>query len=144
MSVGFGFSVGDFIAALGLVKTVISALEDSGHVSAEFRELLRELYTLETALLGVKCLEVDDSRFAEVIALRQAAAQCQRTIDDFWTIIGTYQPQLQQGAGSGQRWKDRWIKVKWAVCRKDDVAKFKADLSMHTQSIQLLMATLQI
>ena len=51
MSVGFGFSADDFIAALGLVKAVISALEDTGHVNAEYRELLSELRSLETALI---------------------------------------------------------------------------------------------
>ena len=144
MSVGFGFSAGDFIAAPGLVRTVINALQDCGNVSTEYRELLRELYTLETALLNVKRLELDESQYAELIALRQAAAQCQRTIDDFWTKIEAYQPHLRFGAGSSQRWKDRWLKVKWAVCRKDDIAKFKTDLMMHTQSIQLLMTTLQV
>ena len=70
MSVGFGFSAGDFIAALGLVKTVISALEDSGNVSIEYRELLGELRSLETALIRVKGLEIDDSQYAEHVALR--------------------------------------------------------------------------
>ena len=51
MSVGFGFSVGDFIAALELVSTVIDALRQSGEASVEYRELLRQLYGLETALL---------------------------------------------------------------------------------------------
>jgi len=34
---------------------------------------------LETALLQVKRLDLDESQHAEVIALRQAVAQCQRT-----------------------------------------------------------------
>ena len=144
MSVGFGFSAGDFIAALGLVKTVISALEDSGNVGAEYRELLGELRSLETALIGVKRLELDESQYAECIALRQAAAQCQRTIDDFWTKTDAYNPHLNWGIGSGRRWKDRWAKVRWAVCKKDDIAKFKVDLMMHTQSIQTLLITLQL
>ena len=144
MSVGFGFSAGDFIAALGLVKTVISALEDSGNVSTEYRELLSELRSLETALIAVKRFELDDSQYAEYIALRQVAAQCQRTIDDFWTKVEAYQPHLQWGGVSSHRWRDRWSKIRWAVCEKDDVAKFKTDLIMHTQSIQLLLATLQL
>ena len=61
MSVGFGFSAGDFIAALNLVSTVINALRDSGDASLEYRELVRELYTLEQALLRVKRIELDES-----------------------------------------------------------------------------------
>ncbi len=52
MAVPFGFSAGDFIAALKVVKDVIDALHDSGGAGAEYRELIDELYLLETALLA--------------------------------------------------------------------------------------------
>ena len=61
MSVGFGFSAGDFIVALELVETVIRALEDSGIVSIEYCELLGELRSFETALIRVKQLELNDT-----------------------------------------------------------------------------------
>jgi hypothetical protein len=143
MSVGFGFSAGDFIAAIELVATVIDALRDSGDSSSEYRELVRQLYTLETALLQVKRLDIDESQRAEVIALRQAAAQCQRTIDDFWKKIQKYQPCLRAG-GSTSKLRDEWVKVKWALCKKDDVTRFKADLMGHTQSVELLLTTVQM
>jgi hypothetical protein len=142
MSIGFGFSAGDFIAAINLVSTVIDALRESGDSSSEYRELIGQLYTLETGLLRVKQLDLDDSQHAEIIALRQAAAQCQRTIDDFWKTIQKYQPSLRAG-GSGSRAKDGWMKIKWALC-KEDLVKFKADLVGHTQSIELLLATVQM
>ena len=144
MSAGFGFSVGDFLAALELVSTVIDALRDSGEAGNEYRELLRQLHSLETALIQVKRLEVDDSQHAEVIALRQAAAQCQCTIDTFWEKIQVYQQNLGPFASRVSRLRDRWMRVKWAVCKKDDVAKFKADLAGPTESIQLLLSTLQM
>jgi hypothetical protein len=36
------------------------------------------------------------------------------------------------------------MKIKWAICKKDDLAKLKADLVRHTESIQLLLTTLQM
>ena len=144
MSAGFGFSVGDFLAALELVSTVIDALRDSGEAGNEYRELLRQLHSLETALIQVKRLEVDDSQYAELVALRQAAAQCQCTINTFWEKIQVYQQNLGPFASRVSRLRDRWMRVKWAVCKKDDVAKFKADLAGHTESIQLLLSTLQM
>lgn len=143
MSVGFGFSTGDFIAAIELVATVIDALRDSGDSTSEYCELVRQLYALETALIQVKRLDLDESQYAEVIALRQAGAQCQRTIDDFWKKIQCYQPCLRAG-GSNSRIKDGWMRIKWAMCKKDDVARFKIDLMAHTQSIELLLQTLQM
>jgi Fungal N-terminal domain of STAND proteins len=143
MAVAFGFSFGDFVAALELVSTVVNALGQSSEASHEYRELVRQLYSLETALLQVKGLHLGDSQHKDLVALRQAASQCQQTIDDFWKKIQKYQPHLRS-EGSGLRVKDGWMKIKWAICKRDDIAKFKADLMGHTESIQILIATVQM
>lgn len=83
MPVGFGFSVGDFVAVIGLVHTVIDAVRDSSHVTSSFRALLTELYDLESALLRVKSLDADINQVQQV-TLRHAASQCQSTIDAFY------------------------------------------------------------
>lgn len=143
MSVGFGFSVGDFLAALNLVGTVIDALREASESGAAYRELLAELFALETALLRVKRLDLDDGQRTEKIALQQAAAQCQRTIDQFWNKIQKYQPHLLN-SGTGSRIKDSWIKIKWAVCKKDDMERFRADLRGHTGAIEVLLLAVQM
>jgi hypothetical protein len=152
MSVGFGFSVGDFISAIELVGTVIDALRSSGSASTEYRELVSQLLSLQTALLRVNRLDFEDAQYAEVVALRQAAALCQRTIDGFWGTVKGYQPHLGNDEagfeGSRINLKDKtkrsWMRVKWAVCKKEDVRRFQADLVGHTESIQLLLATVQM
>ncbi|PVH82988.1 hypothetical protein DL98DRAFT_570192 [Cadophora sp. DSE1049] len=143
MSVGFGFSVGDFIAAIDLIGKVIDALRSSSEAGSEYRELLVQLFSLETALLQVKRLDCDDTQYQEVIALRQAAAQCKRTIDSFWEKNKRYQPSLE-GRGSTSTLRNGWMKIRWAVCKKDDITKFKRDLAGHTEAIQLLLATVQM
>jgi hypothetical protein len=72
----FGFSVGDFIAALEVISTVINALRESGESGPQYRELVSQLYSLETALLQVKQMELEEEQRSEYIALRQSAAQC--------------------------------------------------------------------
>ena len=72
MSVGFGFSVGDFVAAIKIVATVSEALSSSSKSSVELRELFRQLHSLETAFREVKLLEVNESLHAEVLALKQS------------------------------------------------------------------------
>ena len=139
----FGFSVGDFISALELVGTVVNALRESGGCGAEYVELVKQLYSLETALPQVKQLELGEEQRSEYIALRQAASQCQQTIDNFWTKIKRYQKHLRAG-GSTFRLKDGWMKVRWAMCRQDDLARFKADLAAHAQSINIVMTALQM
>jgi Fungal N-terminal domain of STAND proteins len=138
MPVGFGFSAGDFIAALKLVGTVIDALRDSGEAGTAYRELVQELHSLETALLHVKRLNGEEIPQAEIISLRQVAAQCQSTIDDFGTKVQKYQPHLSFNH-SATPVKSGWMKIRWAVCKKDDVAKFKARLAGHTEAISILL-----
>jgi hypothetical protein len=143
MSVGFGFSVGDFLAALELVGTIIDALRESSNSGSAYRELLNELYSLETALLRVKSIDLDESQHIEKLALRQAAAQCQRTIDSFWKKVQKYQPHLRD-RGISSKIKDGWTRIKWAVCRKEDVQNFRAEIAAHTGSIEILLLTVQM
>ncbi|KAJ5654325.1 hypothetical protein N7490_001328 [Penicillium lividum] len=96
MSVGFGFSVGDFIAALELVGTVIDALRESSEATSSMRTVINELYALESALLHVKRLDTGINQI-NLTALRQAASQCQLTVTEFYRKIQKYQVHMQQG-----------------------------------------------
>lgn len=143
MSVGFGFSVGDFLAAIKVVGTVIDSLRSSGNSSTQYRALVEELLTLEDCLVRVKRVELDDSQSAERIAFQQAAAQCQRTVDGFMEKIGKYQQHLRSG-GSRNGLKDAWMKIRWALCKKEDVEQFQAQLRGHRGAIEVLLLTVQL
>ena len=139
----FGFSVSDFVAGINLVRELIKALEDSAGSSAEYRDLIKELYSLERALLEVKHLELDDAQHSQGVALRQAATQCQQSIDGFLQKVRKFQPALRTG-GSSSSWRDSLRKIEWALYKKEDVQKFRAQLSGHTTSIKILLMTLQL
>lgn len=146
----FGFNVGDFLAAIKLVGTIIDGLRASGDSSTRFRNLLSELYTLEDALIRVKRLDIvddddDGSQASERIALQQAAALCQRSMYEFYKKIEKYQPHLTMRAARGKNWlKDGWMKIKWATCRTEDVELFRAVARGHRGSIEILLLTLQL
>jgi hypothetical protein len=142
MAVGFGFSVGDFLAILNLVATIIDALRSASHSTSTFRGLLSELLTLEKTLIQVKSIDLDDSQRFEKVALYQAASQCQRSIDAFYGRIQKYQPHFSQ-AGATFSVKDGWMKIKWAMCEKKEVDGFRAEIQAHTSSIQVLLGALQ-
>lgn len=143
MSAGFGFSVGDFIAAIELVVNIIDALRSSGSASAAFQDLVSELSTLHITLVKVSEIQLDPSQTSDRLALEEAAAQCQHTIHAFWTKIEKYQPYLQQN-GPQSSVKDAWMKIRWALCKKEDLAEFKAALQGHRGAIELLLVTLQM
>ena len=81
MSAGFGFSVGDFIAALQLVGTIIDALHKTGNAQSEYQDLIDGRLTLENTLSRLKQFKFEESLSAERIALEEAASLCQNTID---------------------------------------------------------------
>lgn len=139
----FGFPIGDFVSGINLIRELIKALEDSAGSSAEYRELIKELYSLERALIEVKHLDFDESQHSQGVALKQAATQCQQTIDEFLQKIRKFQPALRTG-GSKSSWRDGLRKVEWALYKKEDVERFRAQLNGHTASINLLMMTLQL
>ncbi|MCJ1398875.1 hypothetical protein MMC11_002076 [Xylographa trunciseda] len=89
MSIGFGFSAGDFIAGLTLVNDIIAALKESTGAGVDFRLLVEELEVLKSALEQVQGVQLDQSLQKERFALEQAASLCQRTITDFWQHIST-------------------------------------------------------
>lgn len=139
----FGFSVSDFVSGVNLVRDLIKALEDSAGSSAEYRDLIKELYSLERALLEVKHLDLDESQHSQGIALQQAAIQCQQAIDVFLQKIRKFQPALRTG-GSKSWCRDGFRKVEWALYKKEDVQQFRAQLHGHTASINILLITLQL
>lgn len=129
MSVGFGFSVGNSLAALNPVGTVNDALRETSEARTSFRSLIDEPYALESALLRVKRLDVGNSLYVEKLALR--------TINVFYTKVQKYQPYLQQD-GTNTRLKGAWARIKWATCRKGDVDTLRAEIRGHTSSIEVL------
>jgi hypothetical protein len=143
MPIPFGFSVGDFIATLELIQDVVEALKESHGSSADFQELIRELYSLERALSVVKKLEVSPAQHSQLDAVKQAATQCQITVDTFLRKNKKFLPTLG-AAGAQHKWKGVLHKIQWRVYRKDDVDEFRAALSGHTSSINMLLLTVQM
>ncbi|KAI0154135.1 hypothetical protein GGR57DRAFT_512443 [Xylariaceae sp. FL1272] len=143
MSVGFGFSAGDFIAALQLTRTVIDCLRESSAAGASYRELLAQLRSLETALVAVESLEVEESQQSQKIAVEHVAAQCRHAIDDLWQSAQKYHPHLR-GSKPGLKLREGWAKIEWTLLMSDDVEKFKRDIQAHTDSINILLTALHL
>ena len=123
---------------------MIDALSTSSTNSSELQELYQQLHNLETILRKIHQLEVDDSLHAEVIALKQSAAQCQSTITNFLRRTQPYEAHLLHTNGGTRNLHCKWNKVKWALCKKKHVIQFKNDLSIHVQYIQLPLTMIQM
>ena len=135
----FGFSFGDFVAGITLLKNLIDALDGTFGAQAEYRGLIAQLYGLERALVAIKQLEVQE-KSSEFYATQQAVRGCRECIDRFILKTASYQ-SLTAGKSSI---RDHIRKITWSQCRKEDLHKFKEDLSVYASTINLLLTNLQL
>ena len=111
MSTAFGFSAGNFIAAIQLVATVIDALRETGGAGEKFHELICNLRTLHTNFEMLKAMEYNESQYFGFIELYHTVKRIQVAIAQFWKKASKYQPYLRNG-GSNSRLKNGWMKVR--------------------------------
>ena len=135
----FGVSFGDFVTGVALIKSLIDALDGTFGAKAEYRGLIAELYCLERALVAIKGIEVRENS-SEFDATQQAVRGCRECIDRFILKIASYQ-SLTAGRSSI---RDQVRKITWSQCRKEDLHKFKEDLSVYVSTINVLLNTLHL
>lgn len=141
MATGFGFSVGDLFLGLKLLKDSIDAVNDSKGAAADFTTLATEITSLQDGLEAIEELQSNLTfSIKQTSALDRAISSCQESIEEFLTSISKYQPHLQAKTSS---LRSNYRKIKWAVCKKDDITKFKAQLGRNASTITMLLVTFQ-
>ena len=141
MAVGFGFSVSDICMALKVIKDSVNALDKTKGSPADFATLVCEVQCLEDGLLAIQdLLEDANLRDQQSAALQRAVSACNDIIREFLKSISKYQTHLtHESTGLSSAYR----KVKWAVCKKDDVERFRSQLSRQASSINMLLITVQ-
>ncbi len=146
MPITFG-SVGDVISVCLLIKDLVKTLDDSRGSSAEYQEVIRELWILERALLEVEILSRTCDNTIELNALyataRRASDDCRGSIEAFLEKVRGYGTSLRDG-GSGHPLRDASKKIKWQMSQKDDLARFRAEINAYSASINMLLMTASV
>ena len=142
MPVSFG-SVGDIIAVGLLIKDLVKCLDDSRGSSSEFQSVIRELHSLDRALLevGLLCSSYEASLGldAHLKTALDIAEQCKSCVTEFQKRAHKYKPSLQPG-GSGTILRDTAIKLKWSLSEKEQLPKFRAEIMAHCLSLNTILA----
>ena len=142
MAVGFGFSVGDLLAGIRVFKDSIEAFNDTKGATADFAALVGEISTLQDGLEAIEELQAENNFSSkQFAAIDRAISACQKSIDEFLVSIAKYQPHLHSQTSG---WQSSYRKVKWALCKKEDVAHFRAHVARHASAINMLLVTFQI
>lgn len=136
----FGFSAGDFIAAINLVLKVSKALQDSDGASVEIHSLLQELHQLQVVLEQLQDLPPESSpTLSHLNALRSMALTVQIPLQDFLRKMEKYKAAAKKDP-KFSRWKEAEQKIKWALIMQEDVVRLRAVVTMKIVTVSLLMA----
>lgn len=130
-------SVGDVISLSILIKDLVKSLDNSRGSSAEYQAVIRELWSLDHALLEVEVLFRSCEQTIQLNALsataNECAEQCRKCITKFHEQMKKFGRSLQP-EGSGSLIRDTALKVRWQVSEKEDLAKFRAEINAHCSS----------
>jgi hypothetical protein len=144
----FGFSVGDFIAFLGVVKDVTNALKESTGSASTYRSLIHTLEALNQALTtsGLIYLQWENVPAAEAYKKDARAMingmlfhrqQCKELIEKFIESTQSYENAfLGPFLGRKQAMKRNVRKITW-LFQKDKVLRLEKDLQRHLTAMQI-------
>ncbi|KAL9064146.1 MAG: hypothetical protein Q9161_009056 [Pseudevernia consocians] len=140
MTPAFGFSVGDFINGINLIRKVAKALKETGGASSEYQAAIIELKGLKHALQHLQALEPTEDNLSHVNAIRGMALACQLPLRDFLTRLEKYESSLEPWADR-TKYRGAGRKARWAVEFAAKVEKLKALVAAKQISINLVLAT---
>jgi hypothetical protein len=146
MSITFG-SVGDIISVSFLVKDLITALNDARGAPAEYQVLIQELLILDRTLLEVELMirthETTPELFALCETARQAVKACSGSVEKIRDRIKSYGSTLS--TNSTRNAITRGLdKAKWQISCKEDIVRFRAEITAQSHSIKMLLATVMV
>ena len=144
MPITFG-ALGDIISLCILIKDLVKCLDDCRGSSAEYQVVIRELWSLERALLEVELLSRTWEHSAELNALaaatKKCAEHCHKSVTNFKQRLETFQPL---GGSSKGLIKKTASRIRWQVSEKEDLARFRAEINAHCSSINMLLITTSV
>lgn len=147
-SLNFGFgSIGDIITVVQLAASIANVLRDSTGASHEYQELVIELdslsLTLDFAYNTVSPLSSISICASVVRALLRDVSECSKLLKRFQGKIEGYQRSLGKG-GSGNKWRDSWVKIGWGLFQKESLIELRTELSRRGAAIQLSISSLNM
>jgi hypothetical protein len=142
-AVPFGFSFGDFVAAVEIIHKAAQALRRSAGAQNQFCQAAADLESLERVLKRVQALGPANTSPETLAAIQLYAYTCQLPLRQFTQRIKEYErhltPPINTGVQVSKDIKGVYWKVKWALQIEGDVAKLKAAIGPGLTAISLLL-----
>jgi hypothetical protein len=141
----FGFSIGDFITCLSLIRQVSQALKDSSGSVADYKSFLQTLSSLNQTLTTSELIYLQwqsqtsgpafqPNTQAMVNGILFERQQCRSLMERFLKASAPYTDAfLSRRQNAMVR---GWRKVTW-LYQKDEISKLERDLQGHMQAMQV-------
>jgi hypothetical protein len=139
MAVPFGFSVGDFIAGIKLLKSGFDSLSDARGAKADYLELRKALDALDKALNEASQFTTPQHQ----AAVEEEVTNCKECIAKFLVEFKKFE-LLKSGPVNISKLRFAFRKLQWALRKKDDVRKFREHLDTHVNTLQLQLVIFQV
>jgi hypothetical protein len=139
----FGFSVGDFIAAIELTHKAAKALRNTSGASGQYQQALLDLELIGSVLRRVQGLTPASASHETIRAIQLCGLACQVPLEHFLHKIKKLEPHLNfdQTSSSAEflNVKKSTTKLRWAIVLEQDVAKLKASIGPGIEIINTLL-----
>jgi hypothetical protein len=134
----FGFSFGDFVTALKLIRDISFALRDVSGAATEYRLLLEELQHLEMILKQLQDMRMWSAQSqTNYNAICGMARTIEKPLIEFLNKIKKYDRRL--GLSQGNTMKNVGRKLHWAFAMKEEIPQLRATITMKILSLSLLL-----
>ena len=135
----FGFSAGDFVAAIGLAIQISKALRETGGASSECKGLIQDLHNLQQILELLQQLRPASGNLSHVNALRGVAITCLLPLREFAGKIEKSYGSISGPSQTRHHLSRTGRKIQWALFGADEVAEFRALISAKVGNVGLLL-----
>jgi hypothetical protein len=142
----FGVSVGDFIAGLQLTYDSVRALGEAHGASSDYRSLATTLESLISALCEIEILQCHTSQMSKRLMVQKETESCRTLINEFLSRIDKFAvlSQPAQSSWTVDGLKSVARKLQWSLLKKDEVSRFRREISSRVDSIQMMLLTFQM
>lgn len=142
-AVPFGFSFGDFVAAIEVTHKAAQALRRSAGARDKIIQAAADLENFERVLRKVQTLIPSNVNPDTLAAIHLCAHTCQLPLGHFVQRIKDYERHMSQQHGSRPDFmynieRGYW-KIKWSFDVEEDVAKLKAAVGPGLATIDILL-----
>jgi hypothetical protein len=142
-AVPFGFSVGDFVASIGLIHKAAKALRSTSGATGNYQQTILDLELIEGVLRRVQGLSPASANHETIRLIQLSGQTCHVPLEHFLHKAKKLEPYLNfdrnSSAANFFHTRKAGHKLGWAILLEEDVAKLKASIGPGIEIINTLL-----